>query len=81
MAACSGARGVWPLRARTERERERETDRQRVRRMESIQGLAALMVRASAASGEGEDFGWPVEGEGVKRVADVGADVQVDQLA
>jgi len=49
--------------------------------MESIQGLAALMVRASAASGEGEDFGWPVEGEGVKRVADVGADVQVDQLA
>ena len=81
MAACSGARCVWPLRARTERERERETDRQRVRRMESIQGLAALMVRASAASGEGEDFGWPVEGEGVKRVADVGADVQVDQLA
>ena len=64
-----------------ERERERETDRERVRRMESIQGLAALMVRASAASGEGEDFGWPVEGEGVKRVADVGADVQVDQLA
>ena len=39
------------------------------------------MVRASATSGEGEDFGWPVEGEGVKRVADVGADVQVDQLA
>ena len=64
-----------------DRERERETDRQRVRRMESIQGHAALMVRASAALGEGEDFGWPVEGEGVKRVADVGADVQVDQLA
>ena len=64
-----------------DRERERETDRQRVRRMESIQGHAALMVRASAASGEGEDFGWPVESEGVKRVADVGADVEVDQLA
>ena len=70
---------MWPLRAR--RERERETYRQTVRQIESMQGHGALMVRASVASGEGEDFGWPVESEGVKRVADVGADVQVDQLA
>ena len=67
--------------AQSEEKREKETDIHKVRRMESIQGHAALMVRASAASGEGEDFGWPVESEGVKRVADVGADVEVDQLA
>ena len=38
--------------AQSEEKREKETDIHKARRMESIQGHGALMVRASAASGE-----------------------------